>query len=275
MNDTHVFTASLGPVDLSIVEAGRGGRPLLLLHGFTGAKEDFGDWMQRFAHEGWWVVAPDLRGHGGSTKLGDEAQYSLAHMADDATALAEHLGWESYHLLGHSMGGMVAQELVLRPTSAVERLVLMDTHHGPITGLAPDVVASAVSTIRTEGLSFLLDFLDTIAPDRSPSEAQVYASRPGFEEWSRSKPRACDGAMYAAMAVVLTTRPDRLAELRAITVPTRVVVGAQDRDFIEASRRMAETIPGADVVVIADAAHSPQFENPDGWWQAVAPFLAG
>lgn len=275
MSDVRVFTAPLGPVDLSVAEAGRGGRPLLLLHGFTGAKEDFGDWLNRFASEGWWVVAPDQRGHGTSAKLEDEAGYSLTTFADDATALVDHLGWERYHLLGHSMGGMVAQELVLRPGDVVERLVLMDTHHGALTGLAPDVVAAAVSTIRTQGLSALLDFLESIPPERGPAEARLYASRPGFSEWARSKPRACAGAMYAAMAIELTTRADRLDELAAITIPTRVVVGAEDRDFLDASRRMAEMTPDADLVVIDDAAHSPQFENPDGWWQAVAPFLAG
>lgn len=248
---------------------------MLLLHGFTGAKEDFGDWMERFAAHGWWVVAPDQRGHGTSTQLADESAYSVALMADDAVALVDHLGWGRYHVLGHSMGGMVAQELALHPESAVERLVLMDTHHGAITGLAPDVVAAAVSTIRTEGLAALLDFLESIPPERSPAEARLHATRLGFSEWGRSKPRACDGAMYAAMATELTTRADRLDELAAVTVPTRVVVGAEDRDFLAASHRMAGTMPGADLVVIDAAAHSPQFENPEGWWQAVAPFLAG
>lgn len=252
---------------------------MLLLHGFTGAKEDFGDWMDRFAAEGWWVVAPDQRGHGASTQLGDESRYSLTDFADDVVALVQHLGWGRYQLLGHSMGGMVAQEVVLRPSHrsehSVERLVLMDTHHGAITGLAPDVIDAAVSTIHTEGLPALLDFLESMTPERSEAEARLHATRPGFDEWARSKPRACDAAMYAAMAVELTTRADRLEALTAITVPTRVVVGAEDRDFIDASRRMAEVIPGADLTVIDDAAHSPQFENPEGWWQAVAPFLAG
>lgn len=279
MSDVHVFTAPLGPVDLSVAEAGRGGLPLLLLHGFTGAKDDFGDWMERFAAEGWWVVAPDQRGHGDSTHLADETEYSVSLMADDVEALVDHLGWDRYLLVGHSMGGMVAQELVLRPDhragGTLERLVLMDTHHGSITGLAPDVVAAAVDTIRTQGLGSLLDFLESIPPDRSPSAARLHATRPGFSERAGAKPRACDGAMYAAMALELTTRPSRLDELAGVAVPTRVVVGAEDRDFLEASRQMAETIPGADLVVIDDAAHSPQFENPEGWWQAVAPFLAG
>ena len=55
-----------GDVSLEIAEAGAGGRPLLMVHGFTGAKEDFADFFDRLAERGWHVVAPDLRGHGAS-----------------------------------------------------------------------------------------------------------------------------------------------------------------------------------------------------------------
>ena len=63
---------------------------------------------------------------------------------------------------------------------------------------------------------------------------------------------------------------DRLA---GVTCPTLVIVGEQDRPFIKPSRRMAETIPGAKLEVLADAGHSPQFESPDEWFRAVLPFL--
>src|SRR5215208_3749895 len=79
-----------GGVDLPVLEAGEGGRPLLLAHGFTGAGLDFAD-------------------HLDGVHPGDEADYSLAAMAADLLALADGLGWERFTLLGHSMGGMVAQ----------------------------------------------------------------------------------------------------------------------------------------------------------------------
>ena len=81
--------------------------------------------------------------------------------------------------------------------------------------------------------------------------------------------------MYAAMGVELTNRADRLADLAGAH---RCRCGwwwaPRTAGFIGASRRMAEAIPTADLVVIPDAAHSPQFENPAAWWDAVAPFLA-
>ncbi len=267
-------TVPVGPIDLSIAEAGRGGRPLLLVHGFTGAKEDFGDWMDALADQGWWVVAPDLRGHGASSHPPHEADYSLATFATDLLGLADELGWASFSLLGHSMGGMVAQELVLGVPGRIDRLVLMDTCSGRFEGLDPEVVAIGVDYLRAEGLLALLALLDAFPADRAPAEQRVRDERPGHVAWSEAKVRSVSPSMYAAMGVELSTRTDRLAELATIPVPTRVVVGDQDRDFIGPSRRMAEAIGTADLVVIPDAAHSPQFENPQGWWDAVAPFLA-
>ncbi len=265
----------MGSVDLSVLEAGQGGRPLLLVHGFTGAKEDFADWIDAFADDGWWVVAPDLRGHGASGQPAGESSYSLASFTADIVALVDQLGWDRFALLGHSMGGMIAQELVLDLPHRVERLILMDTSHGPPDGFDPEVVAVGMQVLREQGLPALIALIDQIqAGQRSPIEERMRATRPGYVEWSEGKVLACSPEMYAAMASELMSRPDRLAELAGLPVPTRVVVGESDADFIGASRRMAEAIPGADLVVVPDAAHSPQVENPAGWWEAVAPFLA-
>jgi pimeloyl-ACP methyl ester carboxylesterase len=264
----------VGEGHLSVLEAGRGGRPLLLVHGFTGAKEDFGDWIDHFAAQGWWVVAPDLRGHGASHQPPGEDAYSLALFAGEVEALVDTLGWERFALLGHSMGGMIAQALAIDVPERITRLVLMDTHHGPIEGLDPEVVAIGMDVLRTQGLPTFLELLDSMPAERAPSDERVRATRPGYVEWNERKLRTSSPAMYAAMATELVNRPDRLAEVAAVAVPTRVVVGAEDTAFVAAAHRLADAIEGADLVVIPDAAHSPQFENPDAWWEAVSTFLA-
>jgi pimeloyl-ACP methyl ester carboxylesterase len=271
-----VTPRTVGPVCLEVLEAGQGGRPLLLTHGFTGAKEDFGDWIDTFADQGWWVVAPDLRGHGGSDQPDREDLYSLATFAQDLLGLADELGWSRFSLLGHSMGGMVAQEVALGAPDRVERLVLMDTNHGPVDGLDPDTVAFGVEILRTQGIAGLVDLLAQLPQqEKAPSDLRLRAERPGYAEFSDAKVLRCSPAMYAAMGVELTTRVDRLADLAGLAMPVRVVVGAEDSGFLPASRRLADAIATADLVVIPDAAHSPQFENPQAWWDAVAPFLAG
>ncbi len=121
-----------GSIRLTIDEEGVGGRPLMLVHGFTGAKEDFGDWLVPLADRGWHVVAPDLRGHGASDKPTEESAYTLPVFAGDVLALADTLGWSRFTLLGHSMGGMIAQHMLLGASDRIEALILMDTADGTL-----------------------------------------------------------------------------------------------------------------------------------------------
>jgi pimeloyl-ACP methyl ester carboxylesterase len=273
---TTVSTRTIGALDLSVVEAGQGGRPLLLVHGFTGAKEDFGDWFETLADDGWWVAAPDQRGHGASAKPDAEADYSLAHFADDLAALVDELGWSTFCLLGHSMGGAIVEEMALRMPERVEKLVLMDTHHGPWEGLDPESVQKGGDIIRTEGLPALLELLDAFAGERSEADQRMRDTRPGYIEFGESKMAVVSPAMYAAMAYELHVRADRLAELAEFPKPTLVIVGEQDDDFlVRAAERMAETMPDATLAIIEKAAHSPQFENPDAWYEALSTFLGG
>jgi pimeloyl-ACP methyl ester carboxylesterase len=263
-----------GAVVLEIAEAGKGGEPLLLLHGFTGAKEDFDDWLDAFAASGFHVVAPDQRGHGRSGKPVEETAYSLATFAEDGRGLVDALGWERFALLGHSMGGMVAQHLALAVPERLTALVLMDTTYTTVTGIDPDLAAVAVEVVRTDGLPRLFEMLDAReSPLTSPADARVRAEREGYIEFGERKFLACSPAMYAAMAVELLAQVDRLERLSTLHVPTLVVVGEQDTPFLAPSQAMAEAMPDARLAVVPDAGHSPQFEAPERWWDEVNGFL--
>jgi pimeloyl-ACP methyl ester carboxylesterase len=100
---------------------------------------------------------------------------------------------------------------------------------------------------------------DLDAPLSTPADARVRAERPGYVEFSERKLLACSPAMYAAMAIILTSAEDRLDRLREVGVATLVVVGDEDEPFLADSERMAEAMPDARLVVIPDAGHSPQF----------------
>ena len=82
--------------------------------------------------------------------------------------------------------------------------------------------------------------------------------------------------MYAAISAAITHRdgePDRLDQLGSLAAPTLVLVGEQDQPFLAASRRMADVIPDAELVVLPGGGHSPQFEAPEPWWDALTRFL--
>jgi 3-oxoadipate enol-lactonase len=267
-----------GPLALSVAEAGVGGRPLVLVHGFTGAKEDFTDWLDPLAALGWHAIAPDQRGHGDSPKPGDEAAYSFDGFATDLLGLLDAMGWPSAVALGHSMGGMVLQTAVLRAPERFDAIVLMDTSHQALRADG-GIIDLAIGIARAEGMAAVLAAQEALAdedPLGNDIDRRLKADLPGYKEFGDRKMLASSPAMYAAMIKVITDATaglDRLPALTTLTVPTLVVVGDHDAPFLKPSQRMAAAIPGAELVVIPDAAHSPQFENPEPWWKAIQAFL--
>jgi pimeloyl-ACP methyl ester carboxylesterase len=271
-----VRAVEVGGAEYAIAEAGAGGRPLLLVHGWTGSKEDFADWVGPLAELGFHVVAPDQRGHGASTKPEGEDDYTLEIFASDLLLLADQLGWDRFVLLGHSMGGMVAQMLALRAGDRLDGLILMDTHHGPIE-VDPEVVHLGVAAARTMGTGAIADMMAS-ATEPGPLDTEAFqrvcAERPGHFEWGIEKTRNSSAAMFAAMLAEMAVTPDRLEALASLSMPTLVLVGDQDAPFIDASEAMAGAIPSARLDVLPDGGHSPQFESPDAWWGAMSSFLS-
>jgi pimeloyl-ACP methyl ester carboxylesterase len=263
---------------LAYAEAGAGGRPFMLVHGFTGAKEDFTEWLDPLAAAGWHAVAPDNRGHGASEKPDDETQYTFGFLADDLLALADAL-WGSdapFVLLGHSMGGMVAQVLALRAPERLDGLVLMDTLHGPLPFITRDEVDLAKLVVREQGIDGLAAALKERGGKLdSPAHERVLRERPGYEAFNDRKFADTAPAAYAGLLESMFGSTDRLESLRSLSMPTLVITGEQDRPIVKPSMAMAEAIPGAELVVIPEAGHSPQFENPDAWWNALSTFLSG
>lgn len=249
----------------------------MLVHGFTGAKEDFTEWLDPLAAAGWHAVAPDNRGHGASEKPGDVTEYTFDELATDLFGLADGLWGDDsrFVLLGHSMGGMAAQVAALRAPERVVGLVLMDTLHGPLPFVTRDEVELAIAVVEEQGI----DGLAAALAERggtldSPAHLRLIAERPGYAEFNDRKFRDTAPAAYAGLLRAMFEASDRLDSLRTLSMPTLVITGEQDGPIVKPSMAMADAIPGGELAVIADAGHSPQFENPDAWWNALSTFLA-
>ena len=273
MADT--LTVSLGDIDLVVAQAGEGGRPLLLVHGFTGAKEDFRDHIDALAAQGYWVVAPDLRGHGGSGHPTGEHEYHLDRFADDVESLIDALGWQQLDLLGHSMGGMITQVVAVRRPERISRLVLMDTASGPLPGLDHDIMRIGIDLCREQGVEAILA-VQKMAGETAldtPAHQRMLAEVPGWSEFEDAKMLACSSDMWCAVVAQILSAEERIDSLRGLPMPTLVMVGDQDRPFLSSSTALAEAIPDARLVVIPDAGHSPQAEHPGAWYDALSSFL--
>ena len=264
-------------VRLALAEAGRGGRPLLLLHGFTGAKEEFSDGLDRLAARGWHAVAPDLRGHGSSDHPSGRAAYGLEIFLADALALADALGWERFAVLGHSMGGAVAQRLALDHPERVTALVLVSTFHGPVA-VDPALVTLGVAVVEQGGMPALAAAIDARRqgdPAAMAARRRIEQASPAHARRQSGKLLACSQDMWLAMAPSFPTWPDALASLGSLHLPTLVVVGEEDEKMRPDCERLAKTIPGAAFELVAETRHSPQLESPERFWSTVLAFLDG
>lgn len=261
-----------GPLALATVEAGTGGRPLLLVHGFTGGKEDFGDHLDRLAGDGWHAVAPDLRGHGSSPA--PAAGYGFGDLAADVLGVADDRGWDRFALLGHSMGGMVAQHVALTAPSRLTALVLLGTTHGAVA-IDPALAALAVEVVSSEGMTGLLAAQKALGggPFASEAATRLRERRPEWEAYADRRLLAASPDMYVEAVGMMLAAASQLDALSGLAVPTLVMVGEQDRTFLPGSRDLAATIPGARLVVVSGAGHSPHVEEPDVWYESLMAFL--
>jgi pimeloyl-ACP methyl ester carboxylesterase len=245
--------------------------PLLLLHGFTGSKEDFAPVLEALASDRR-VVAVDLPGHGDSEGEDDPAAHSLSAQASWLLAVVDALGIGDLHLLGHSMGGLVVQRVALLASERLRSLVLMGTGLGAVREEAAEgwIVPIAVAA-RDHGMeaaweqSRRIDAARGIEPRSGDPERDAFVQRRFL---------ALNPAAVVGEARTLIAAAPAGAFLRGIDLPVLVLHGEDDEAWLPGEQRLlADTVRGAELAVIADAAHSPQLENTAAWLKVVLDFL--
>jgi pimeloyl-ACP methyl ester carboxylesterase len=219
------------------------------------------------------VVTYDARGHGASDAPADPAAYSPDLAVADLRALLDHLGLRRAIVGGLSMGGNVALHLALAHPERVSALIVADTGSG--SGSGPEFAAGLAASAAALERSGLESWAD--AALHNP----VFASFAGRSAEAARFMRSClmnnraRGLAHTARGVVLR-RPSLYAldaALRALTMPVLLVVGERDGDCAEVHRYLASAIPRAKHVVIANAGHFPNLEDPAAFNRAVGCFL--
>lgn len=255
-------------IELETVDQGRG-RPLVFVHGFPLDHTIWNAQVDELSGR-YRVIAPDLRGFGASGVT--EGTVTMDTMADDLAALLDSLGVEEPVVLcGLSMGGYVAWQFRRRHASRLGALVLCDTRAGADS---PEAAAGRLATadaVIAEGPAALVEGM----VPKLLAEATL-RGRPQLVESVRKMMLATDPRGIAAAARGMAERPDSTELLAKIDFPTLVIVGRHDAlSTVDQMRSMAEAIPGARLVEIAEAGHLSPLENPAAVNAALGEFLAG
>ncbi len=213
------------------------------------------------------ILAYDPRGFGESDDV--DSPYSIADMAEDAAALAMAAGWDDYNLFGASMGGMVAQELVLKHPGPVKKMVLAVTHAGGDNGV-PAIVENMYALPPEEMLRLSDTRMDAAWIAANPELAsQITARYMEAAEEMRSDPRLAKAYSLQAKAVEKHNTFERLPQIK---VPALVFAGKYDGGCpFEASRIMAQRMPNARFELI-ESGHGTWLQDP-GVWLMISDFL--
>ena len=212
------------------------------------------------------VLRYDTRGHGGTDA--PAGAYSLAQLADDARALLAALGIARTHWVGLSMGGMIGQTLALSSGDLLQSLSLCDTS-SRIPPEARPLWDERIATAETRGMEPHVE--PTIARWFTPAtvERRPEVVKPVRDMIRRTNPRGYAGCCHAIRALDLTER------LGAITLPTLIIVGAEDVGTpVAASQAIHERIKGSQLVVLDSASHLSNLEQPAAFTRALETFLA-
>ncbi|WP_299848926.1 alpha/beta hydrolase [uncultured Roseovarius sp.] len=246
---------------LTHLRAGQG-HPLVLVHGYLGGSAM---WRQQLAalSADFDVIAPELPGYGGSHSALADA--SIDGYARQVLGLLDDIGVRQFHLLGHSMGGMIAQQITTMEPERVTRLICYGT--GP-QGVLPDrfeTIDQSRTRLTTEGVAptarriaatwfargeAAAEFADCAALGEHVSTASALAGLTAMENW------------------------DGRAALAGMTQPTLIVWGDKDRSYgWQQPEALWKGIPGSNLAVMPGYGHNAHLENPELFNSIIRHFL--
>ncbi len=243
------------------------GAPVLLLHGLGSSGEDWAPQVDALAkrHR---VIALDLRGSGRSRDLAHPAgPFSIPQLADDAALVLERLGACPAHVVGLSLGGLIAFQLAIHHPSSVRTLTIVNSGPAfvPRTLKEHAAVALRLGVARLFGPAGMSRML---AKRLFPRPDQQHLRARFVERMSRNDKRAYAATQRAVLGFSVL---DRIGE---IDVPTLVVAADQDYTPVSAKEAYARKMKKAKVVVVPDARHALPIEDPEKFNPILTEFLA-
>lgn len=256
---------SLAGRKLRCQEAGSG-PPLILIHAFPLSSDLFRPQLEA-PPPGFRLIAPDLRGLGGSPAA--PPARSVDDHAADIIELMDALGLDRAIIGGVSMGGYVTFAVLRRAPERVAGLILADTRPEADGPEARAGRAQMREALAARGAAAVADAMvprllgATTQRERPELAAEVRAMI------ERNRPEGIDDAIES-----LLTRPDATPLLASITCPTLVICGEEDAlTNVEVHARMHRAIAGSTLAVVPRAGHLSSLEQPAAWNEALARFL--
>ena len=243
-------------------------RAILLIHAFPLSASM---WEPQFKTlpSGWRLIAPDLRGFGGST-IEQQSEPSIDDYAIDVIDLLKELNVQSAVLGGCSMGGYTSFAVMRKAPNIARAMVLVDTRAGADTPEGRANRRSMLALVDREGAS-------GVAKDMVPKllGKTTREARPDLESNIRRLIKQQSAPAIRGAVLRMMDRPDSFASLKQISVPTLVVVGDEDTLTPPAeAQKMVDALPQSELVILPATGHLANLEQPEAFNRAFHSFLS-
>lgn len=240
-------------VNIFYEAAGRG-TAVFLTHGYSASGQMWAPQVTAFADR-YRMITWDMRGHGRTDSPDDPARYSAPATIEDMREIMKACGIERGVVGGLSLGGFMSLAFYLEYPEMVRALVLADTGPGYRNPAAREQWNERARSRARD--------LDERGLAAASTSAEVRAA----------SHRSAAGLAHAARGMLTQVDHRVISALPTIKVPTLVIVGDRDESFIAPCRYMAAKIAGAELVVIRDAGHASNLDQPDQFNEALGSFL--
>lgn len=265
--EADVETRTIDGANLSFRRYGETGEVLLLIHGFMGSSWDFHEIMPQLSQH-FQIVAVDQIGFGLSDKS-EELDFSKAGSARFIELLMQDLGYQRYHIAGHSMGGEVAMHITLNAPEKVSSLILISSAgmSDLQQGHAPQLPVWLIDSVFKNYALQRIVFWQTVAESQS-------ASLDAFNDFYFFNSQI-PAASLARMTAVNDSGSiaSRIAQIEHETL---IVWGRQDKIIpLEQGMELNKRLTGSRLLIFEHCGHLPYLEQPDQLGQAIINFLTG
>lgn len=254
-------------------ESAGAGRPLLLLHGFTGSTVNWHPFVPPLASH-YRVVVVDVLGHGRTASPPDEKRYTMQRVAADLITLLDELDIKQTALLGYSMGGRLALYTAVAYPERINLLMLESASPGLATAAERaervERDRALADWIATNSIEAFVDRWQALPLWRSQAALPV-AARKALRQQRLQNTQV--GLANSLRGMGTGAQPSLWPSLSEVKTPVLLVAGELDEKFVTINQQMAALLPRAYLQIVAGVGHMVHLEQASQFGQIVLSFL--
>lgn len=245
------------------------GRPLLLLHGFTGSSQNWRPLLPGLTGH-YQVILVDVLGHGRTASPPDENRYAIDRVAADLIALVDEMGYADMGVLGYSMGGRLALFTAVTYPHRISHLILESASPGLATAVERQARVAQdrelADWIEANGLEAFVNRWEQLPLWASQRQLSPEARQQLRQQRLQNNPAGLANSLRGMGA---GAQPSLWEQLAALTIPTLLLAGELDTKFVTINRQMAALLPNAHLEIVPGAGHTVHLERPLAWQESV------